>query len=135
MGDPQFVSFIAAAAGRHRVSAYVGDGSAVWSAVHRDDAARLVRLGLEQAPAGAILHAVGEEGVSTRAIAEAIGGSFDVPVVSIAPKDAVEHFGFVGAFFAMNLPASSVQTQDRFEWTPEGPTLIADIKAGAYCRA
>jgi nucleoside-diphosphate-sugar epimerase len=134
-GDPQFISFIAAATRRHGVSAYIADGSNVWSAVHRADAARLIRLGLEQAPAGTVLHAVGEEAVSTRAIAEAIGRASDVPVVSIAPEDAVEHFGFIGAFFAMNLPASSADTQRRFDWIPDGPTLIDDIEAGAYSHA
>ena len=135
MGDPQFICFIAAATRRRGVSAYIADGSNVWSAVHRTDAARLIRLGLEQAPAGAILHAVGEAAVPTRAIAEAIGQAFDTPVVSIAPDDAVEHFGFIGSFFAMNLPASSADTQRRFDWTPHGPTLIADIQAGAYSHA
>jgi nucleoside-diphosphate-sugar epimerase len=132
MGDPQFISFIAAATRRHGASAYIADGSNVWSAVHRDDAARLIRLGLDQAPAGTILHAVGEEAVPTREIAEAIGRAFDAPVASIAPEDAVDHFGFVGAFFAMNLPASSADTQRRLTWTPDSPTLIADIEAGAY---
>jgi nucleoside-diphosphate-sugar epimerase len=135
MGDPQFVSFIAAATRRHGVSAYIADGSNVWSAVHRGDAARLIRRGLDQAPAGTILHAVGEDAVPTREIAEAIGRAFDAPVASIAPEDAVDHFGFVGAFFAMNLPASSADTQRRLNWTPDGPTLIADIEAGAYSDA
>jgi nucleoside-diphosphate-sugar epimerase len=134
-GDPQFIAFIAAAARRHRVSAYIADGSNVWSAVHRGDAAGLIRLGLEQASAGSILHAVGEDAVPARAIAEAIGQAFGTPTISISPENAVEHFGFIGAFFAMNLPASSANTQHRFGWTPDGPTLIQDIKAGAYSQA
>lgn len=135
MGDPQFIAFIAAAARRRGVSAYVADGSNVWSAVHRTDAARLIQLGLEHAPAGTILHAVGEEGVPTRAIAEAIGQACDIPTISIATEDAVKHFGWFGSFFAMNLPASSADTQRRFNWTPQGPTLLSDIAAGAYSHA
>jgi nucleoside-diphosphate-sugar epimerase len=135
MGDPQFIALVAAAARRHGVSAYIANGSNVWSAVHRADAARLIRIGLEKAPPGTLLHAVGEEAVPTRAIAEAIGQALDTPTISIAPEDAVEHFGFIGSFFAMDLPASSADTQHRFDWTPRGPTLIADIEAGAYSRA
>ncbi|HEX3782610.1 MAG TPA: SDR family oxidoreductase [Pseudonocardiaceae bacterium] len=132
IGDHGFISYIAAAARRHGVSGYVGDGSSAWSAVHRSDAARLVRLGLEKAPAGSILHAVGEEAVSTRAIAEAIGRALDLPVASVAPEDAVEHFGFIGGFFAMDLPASSARTRELLGWAPTGPSLIADIEAGGY---
>ena len=98
--DHGFIALITAAARRHGVSAYVGDGSAAWSAVHRSDAARLVRLGLEQAPAGSRLHAVAEEGIPTRDIAAAIGEALGVPVAPVAPEDALEHFGFIGGFFA-----------------------------------
>lgn len=135
MDDPQFIAFIAAAAGTHGVSAYVGDGSAVWPAVHRRDAALLVRLGLDQAPAGSLLHAVGEPAVSTRAIAEAIGRSFAIPVTSVAEQDAIEHFGFVGPYFGMSFPALSNQTRAMLNWTPTGPTLIEDIDAGAYAKS
>ena len=134
-GDHGFIAYITAAARRHAASAYIGDGSAVWSAVHRSDAARLVRLGVEQAPAGSLLHAVAEEGIPTREIAEAIGQVLDVPVVSVAPENAVEHFGFIGGFFAMDLRASSARTRELLGWTPSGPTLIEDIKAGAYAGA
>lgn len=131
-GDRGFVSVVAAAARRHGVSAYVGDGSIPWAAVHRGDAARLVRLGLEGAPAGARLHAVAEEAVPGRQIAEALGDALDVPVTSVAPEDAVEHFGFVGRFLALDLSASSAETRERFGWVPTGPTLLEDIKAGGY---
>jgi nucleoside-diphosphate-sugar epimerase len=114
------------------VSAYIGDGAHRWAAVHRSDAARLVRLGLEQAPSGSRLHAVAEEGVTTKAIAEAIGRGLDLPVRSVAPDDAVDHFGFIGSFFAMNLAASSARTRQLLGWEPTGPTLIGDIEAGAY---
>ncbi len=100
--------------------------------MHRSDAARLVRLGLEQAPAGSRLHAVAEEAIPTREIAEAIGQSLDVPVTSVASEDAVEHFGFIGGFFAMDLAATSTRTRELLGWVPSGPTLLADIKAGGY---
>ena len=135
MRDHGFIAYITAAARRHGVSAYVGDGSAAWSAVHRSDAARLVRLGLEQAPAGSCLHAVAEEGVPTREIAEAIGHVLDVPVTSVAPEDAEEHFGFIGRFFALDMSASSTRTRELLGWNPSGPTLLDDIKAGAYSDA
>jgi nucleoside-diphosphate-sugar epimerase len=130
--DHGFIAFIAAVAREKGVSAYIGDGTNRWAAVHRSDAARLVRIGLEQAPAGSRLHAVAEEGVSTRAIAEAIGRGLGLPVSSVAPEDAVEHFGFIGSFFAMDLAASSEQTRKLLGWEPTGPTLIEDIDAGAY---
>jgi nucleoside-diphosphate-sugar epimerase len=133
--DHGFIAYITAAARRHGVSAYVGDGSAAWSAVHRSDAARLVRLGLEQAPAGSRLHAVAEEAVPTRVIAEAIAEALGIPVTSIAPEDAVEHFGFIGRFFALDMSASSNHTRELLGWNPTGPTLVEDIKAGAYTGA
>lgn len=131
-GDHGFISLIAAAARTHGTSAYVGDGSTAWSAVHISDAGRLVRLGLEQAPAGTRLHAVAEEAIPSREIAEAIGAALGLPVTSIAPDAAVDHFGFIGMFFAMDLRASSTHTQEAFSWTPACPTLIEDIAAGAY---
>jgi nucleoside-diphosphate-sugar epimerase len=131
-GDWGFVKFLAEAARRRGVSGYIGDGSAQWAAVHRSDAARLIRLGLERAPAGTRLHAVAESAITTRAIAEAIGESLAVPVTSIAPDDAAEHFGVVGHFFALSMTASSELTRTLLEWTPTGPSLIEDIRAGAY---
>jgi len=92
----------------------------------------MVRLGLEKAPAGALLHAVAESSVSTKAIAEAIGRGLDLPVTSVAPEDAEEHFGFIGTFFAMDLAATSTITQELLGWTPTGPTLLEDIEGGAY---
>jgi nucleoside-diphosphate-sugar epimerase len=120
MRDHGFIAYIAAAARRHGVSAYVGDGSAALSAVHRSDAARLVRLGLEQAATGTILHAVPEEAIPTQEIAEAIGKALDVAVTSIAPENAVEQFGFIGAFFGMDLSASSTRTRELLGWTRPG---------------
>ncbi|WP_216894980.1 SDR family oxidoreductase [Nocardia alni] len=132
IGDHGFLSAIVAAARRHGVSAYIGDGSTAWAAVHRSDAARLIRLGLEQAPAGSRLHAVAEDAVAARDIAEAIGRTLDIPVVSVAPEKATEHFGFVARFFGMDMSASSARTRESLAWTPSGPTLIEDIRTGAY---
>ncbi len=131
-GDWGFVNFLVGAARKHGVSGYVGDGSASWSAVHRSDAARLVRLGLEHAPAGTRLHAIAEEAVTTRTIAEAIGRYLEIPVVSVAPAEADAHFGFVGGFFARTMTASSDVTREALSWTPTGPSLVEDIAAGAY---
>ena len=69
---------------------------------------------------------------STVAIAEAIGRGLGLPVTSVAPDDAVEHFGFIGRFFALDLPASSTRTQELLGWSPTGPTLLEDIAVGAY---
>ena len=132
VGDHGFIAYLVGVAREKGVSAYVGDGTHRWAAVHRPDAARLVRIGLEQAPTGSRLHAVAEEGVPTKVIAEAIGRGLGLPVTSVAPEDAVEHFGFIGAFFAMDLSASSERTRARFGWQPTGPTLVEDIEAGAY---
>ncbi|WP_406147728.1 SDR family oxidoreductase [Streptomyces sp. NBC_01012] len=131
-GDWGFVNFLTEAARKQQVSGYVGDGSAAWSAVHRGDAARLVRLGMEQAPAGTRLHVVAEEAVTTRAIAEAIGRSLGLPTVSVAPQDAGSHFGIVGGFFASTMTASSDATRQLLSWVPTGPSLLAEIDAGAY---
>ncbi len=133
-GDHGFIALIVAAARATGVSGYVGDGSTGWAAVHRSDAARMIRLGLEKAPAGARLHAVGEASVSSKEIAEAIGRGLDLPVASIAPENAAEHFGFVGTFFAMDLSSSSTLTQELLDWTPTGPTLLEDLASGSYFR-
>jgi nucleoside-diphosphate-sugar epimerase len=131
-GDHGFIAVIAAVAREKGVSGYPGDGTNRWAAVHRSDAARMVTLGLEKAPAGALLHAVAEEGIPTRDIAEAIGRAFGLPVTSIAPDDVQGHFGWIGTFFSMDLAATSTTTRELLGWTPTGPTLIEDIDAGAY---
>ena len=131
-GDHGFIAAIAAVAREKGVSGYPGDGANRWAAVHVSDAARLVALGLAKAPAGTRLHAVAEEGVPTRAIAEAIGRAFGLPVASIAPDDVLGHFGWIGNFFAMDLAASSAVTRELLGWTPVGPTLIEDIDNGGY---
>ncbi|KOY16585.1 SDR family oxidoreductase [Paenibacillus xylanivorans] len=131
-GDWGFINFLISAARRQGVSGYIGDGSNAWSAVHRSDAARLLRLGLEKAPAGSRLHAIAEEAITTRSIAEAIGRTLDIPVASIASEDADAHFGLVGSFFKLSMTGSSERTRELLGWTPASPTLMDDIKAGAY---
>ena len=130
--DHGFIAVIAGIARQKGVSGYPGDGANRWAAVHRSDAARLVALGLQKAPAGARLHAVAEQGVPTRDIAEAIGRALDLPVASIPADDVAEHFGWVGGYFAMDLQATSTATRELLGWTPTGPTLVQDIDAGAY---
>jgi nucleoside-diphosphate-sugar epimerase len=131
-GDHGFIAIIAAVAREKGVSGYPGDGANRWAAVHRSDAGRLVALGLAKAPAGARLHAVAEQGVPVRDIAEAIGRSLGLPVTSIDPDDVQGHFGWIGTFFGMDLAATSAVTQELLGWTPTGPTLIEDLDAGAY---
>ncbi len=131
-GDWGFVNWLTAAARRHGVSAYIGEGATEWSAVHVTDAARLIRLALEAAPAGARLHAVAEQSISTKAIAEALGQVLALPVTSIDPADAAEHFGVVGHFFGQTMTGSSELTRRRLGWDPSGPGLIEDILSGAY---
>jgi nucleoside-diphosphate-sugar epimerase len=131
-GDHGFIAFLVEIARTKGVAGYPADGTNRWPAIHRSDAAQIIRLGLDKAPAGAILHAVSEEGISTRQIAEAIGRGLDLPVASVAPEDTQEHFGWIGNFFALDIPASSTLTQELLGWTPSGPTLIEDLDAGAY---
>lgn len=131
-GDRGFSATIAGIARTHGVSAYIGDGSNRWPAVHRSDAARLVRLAVESAEPGARVHAVAEEGIATKAIAEAHAAVFGVPTASITPDAAAEHFGWIARFFGVDAPTSSAITRDRFDWEPSGATLLEDIAAGVY---
>ncbi len=114
------------------VSAYVGDGLNRWPAVHRLDAARLYRLVLEKGVAGARYHAVAEEGVPAREIAEAIGRGLKIPVVSKSPEEAAAHFGWLAMFAGFDLQASSALTRQRLDWHPTGPGLIADLDQMRY---
>jgi len=126
-GDHGFVATLVGVAREKGVSAYVGDGTNRWPAVHRLDAAHLVALAVDRAPAGAILHATAEEGVPAREIAEAIGRALGVPTASVDPGQAAEHFGWIGAFFSANAPASSAKTRALLGWEPTHPGLIEDI--------
>lgn len=114
------------------VSAYVGEGTNRWPAGHLSDVARLYLLAIERAERGARYHAVGEEGISAKAIAEALGRGMKLPVAAIAPDQATEHFGWMGGFVNLDFPASSAITQEKLGWTPTGPTLLADLEAAHY---
>jgi nucleoside-diphosphate-sugar epimerase len=117
------------------VSAYVGDGQNRWPAVHVVDAARLYRLALEKGAAGARYHAVAEEGVSLKDIATAIGHGLDVPVISISPEQAQEHFGFLGFFAGRDALTSGAQTRAKLGWNPTGPGLLTDLGNMRYSQA
>ena len=114
------------------VSGYLGDGANRWPAVHRFDAAHLFCLSLDQAPAGSVLHAVADEGVPIRDIAEVIGRHLDLPVTAVAPGDAAGHFGWLGAFLAIDSPASGALTRELLGWQPVQPGLIDDLGKGHY---
>ena len=131
-GDEGFITMLIQIAREKGVAGYVGDGTNRWPAVHRSDAARVFHLALEQAPAGAVYHAVGEEGVPTRAIAEAIGRHLDLPVESIPAEDAMTHFGWMGLIWAVDVPTASAWTQAQLGWQPTGPGLLEDLEAGHY---
>ena len=134
-GDHGFVSTIIGIAREKGVSGYIGDGANRWSAVHRLDAAHLTRLALDKAPAGSVLHVVGDEAVPTRSIAEVIGRHLDIPVVSVDPDQAVEHFGWMGLFFAHNAAASAATTMELLDWHPAHLGLIEDLEKGHYFEA
>jgi nucleoside-diphosphate-sugar epimerase len=120
---------IARAKGR---AGYVGDGSNRWPAVHTLDAARLLRLAVEAAPAGSRLHAVADEGVPFREIAATIGRHLDVPAVSIPPEEAEGYFGFLAMFVSLDNPASSALTRELLGWQPAHPGLLDDLGQGHY---
>jgi nucleoside-diphosphate-sugar epimerase len=129
------VSYAIAVAREKGVSAYVGDGLNRWAAVHVLDTARLYRSALEKQEAGARYHAVAEEGVPFRDIAEAIGRGLKVHVVPKSSEEAAAHFGSIGMFIGRDLIGSSVQTQQRLGWRPTGPGLITDLNRAHYFAA
>ena len=128
------ITYLIALAREKGVSAYVGDGLTRWSAGPLRDAARLYRLALERREAGARYHAVAEEGVTVRAIAEVIGTGLNVPVTAVAPEATHDHFGWLSAFITLDMPASSAQTRARLDWQPTGPGLLADLARADYAR-
>ncbi len=121
------VTYMIAIAREKGVSAYVGEGRNRYPAVHVLDCARLYRLAIEKGAAGAKYHAVAEEGVPVRDIAEAVGRGLKVPVVSLSPEEAVSHFGWMGMFANMDMLASSARTQQRLGWKPTQHGLLADL--------
>jgi nucleoside-diphosphate-sugar epimerase len=132
-GDHGFVPTLISIARERGVSVYEGDGLNRWPAVHRLDAARLFRLALERVPAPeARFHAVAEEGIAFREIAEVIGKHLNIPVVSKSREQAAQHFGWFAHFAAMNVPASSQRTRELLGWQPTQPELIADLDRPRY---
>ena len=113
-------------------SAYVGEGINRWPAAHVNDVARLYRLALDKHVQGARWHAVAEEGVPVRMIAETIGAGLGVPVKSVSPDEAADHFGWLALFAGMDFPASSTLTRERLGWQPTGPGLIEDLRNMDY---
>jgi nucleoside-diphosphate-sugar epimerase len=134
-GDHGFLSAVVAIARDKGVSAYIGDGANRWPTVHRSDAAHLFRLALENAPAGSTLHAVADQGVPIRSVAEVIGRHLDVPVVSITPEDAAGHFTWLAPMLGLDSPASSAATRELLDWRPTRPGLLDDLDKGHYFTA
>ena len=133
-GDEGFVFSLVGIARQHGTAGYVGEGASRWPAVHRSDASRLARLAVESAPAGSVLHAVADEGVPMRQIAEAIGRHLRLPTASVAPADAIEHFGFLGLIASFDCPASADVTRELLGWSPTGPSLLEDLEQEHYYR-
>jgi nucleoside-diphosphate-sugar epimerase len=131
-GDNGFIPTAIGFARDKGAAAYVGDGTNRWPSVHRDDAAHLFRLALESAPAGSALHAVGDEGVPIREIAEIFAKHLDIPAVSVTPEHAGEYVGFLGGFWGFDGPASAHITRNLLGWEPIRPGLIADLEDGHY---
>lgn len=131
-GDHGFIPILIGIAREKGVSAYVGDGMNRWPAVHRFDAARVYRLALEKGEAGARFHAIAEEGIPFREIAEAIGRGLGVPIVSKTMEEAADHFGWFARFAAIDCPASSAKTRAALGWNPVQRGLIEDLDRGTY---
>ncbi len=129
------ITYALAIARQKGVSAYVADGLNRWPAVHLLDAAPLYRIALEKAPAGARYHAVAEEGVRVKEIAEAIGKGLGIPVVSKSPEQAAEHFGWLALFAGLDMSASSALTKQRLSWQPTHSDLLTDLGNMDYSAA
>jgi nucleoside-diphosphate-sugar epimerase len=133
-GDHGFMATLVGIARDKGVSGYIDDGANRWPAVHRFDAARVFRLGLEAAPAGSTLHAVADEGVPVREIAEVIGRHLNIPVASIPQDEAADHFAWLAEFLRVDAPASSALTQELLDWQPTHTGLVEDLEQGHYFR-
>ena len=131
-GQGGFAPVLIGIAKEKGVAGYVGDGQNRWPAVHRSDAARLFRLALEKGSGGKRYHAVQDEGIPMRRLAEVIGAGLKLPTASIAPADAPAHFGFLAMFAGLDAPSSSKLTREELGWAPTGPGLIEDLETGPY---
>jgi nucleoside-diphosphate-sugar epimerase len=131
-GDHGFVPILIGIAREKGASAYIGDGRNRWPATHRFDAARVYRLALERGAAGGPFHAVAEEGIAFKEIAEVIGRRLNVPVVAKSPEDAAAHFGWFARFAGMDMTASSARTRKLLGWEPKQPGLLTDIDHPSY---
>jgi nucleoside-diphosphate-sugar epimerase len=114
------------------VAAYVGEGKNRWSAGHRSDVALLYRLAIDRGEPGARYHAVGEEGIETRAIVEELARGLGIEAISIPQEKAPEHYGWMAMFAGIDMAASSAQTKAKLDWHPKGPTLLDDLRAMSY---
>jgi nucleoside-diphosphate-sugar epimerase len=132
VGDHGFVPYLIRFAREAGFAAYVEDGQNRWSAVHRLDAAALFRLAVERGEAGARYHAVAEEGLPFRQIAEAIGRGLGLPVRSLTREEAAVHLKWLAGFAALDMPASSAWTRGQLGWVPTGPGLMADLAGVEY---
>ena len=133
-GDHGFVPMVINMAQEKGESAYIGEGSNRWPAVHRSDAAALYRLIIEKQPELRVFHAVDEEGIAFREIAEAIGQGLNLPVLSKAGDEAAAHFGWFLHFASMDCPSSSEKTRAALNWEPKATGLITDIGAAGYLK-
>ncbi len=131
-GDNGFIPTAIGFAREKGAAAYIGDGANRWPAVHRDDAAHLFRLAVESAPAGSALHAVGDQGVPIREVAEVFAAHLGVPAISVSPEQAGDYLGWLGGFWGIDSPASAQITRDLLGWQPTRPGLIADLEEGHY---
>ena len=134
-GDHGFVPMVIAMARQNGASAYIGDGQNRWAAGHRLDAARVYRLALERGAEGGPFHAIAEEGIPFKQIAEVIGRRLNLPVVSLSGEAAAKHFGWLTMFAGLDMPSSSARTRAALGWTPEQPGLLADLDHPAYFAA
>jgi nucleoside-diphosphate-sugar epimerase len=130
-GDGGFLPMLVEVAREKGVAAYISDGANCWPAGHRLDAAHLYRLALEKGEPGAAYHAVGDEGVPAREIAAAIGRRLGLKTASVSAEDAIGHFGWLGVFAGVDMPASSELTQQRLDWRPTHARLLEDINGAA----
>ncbi len=131
-GDHAFVPLLINLARRKGISAYLGDGLNRWPAVHRLDAANLYRLVLEKGSPGARYHGAVDEGVPFKDIAGVIARRLNVPLATMSTEEAANHFGWFVHFAAMDMPASSEQTQKLLGWHPKQPGLISDLDRAEY---